>query len=103
MIAVVAVEIVVRTNAYLTGSAVPIVRKEKPKFADPNLSSTELESGSALGAFLQTPAPILDKISGPMGAQILSSTGLGFDNLIERAQVFQVPALDKIGLPQIHI
>ena len=37
-------------------------------FADRNLSSTELESGNAIGAFLQTPAPALDKISGPMGA-----------------------------------
>ena len=32
------------------------------------LSSTELESENAFGAFLQTPAPVLDKISGPMGA-----------------------------------
>ena len=32
------------------------------------LSSTELESGNALGAFLQTPAPVLDKSSGSMGA-----------------------------------
>ena len=42
-----------------------------------NISSTELESGNAcLGAFLQTPAPVLDKNSGPMGARFLSSTGL---------------------------
>ena len=33
-------------------------------FADWNLSSTELESGNILGAFLQTSAPVLDKISG---------------------------------------
>ena len=39
-------------------------------------ASTELESGNALGAFLQTPAPVLDRISGPMGARFLSSTGL---------------------------
>ena len=37
-----------------------------------NLSNTELECGSALGAFLQTPAPVLDQISGLMGAQFLS-------------------------------
>ena len=49
------------------------------------LSSTELESGNPLGASLQTTAPVLDRISGPMmGAGFLSSTGLGFSNLIER-------------------
>ena len=53
----------------------------------------------ALGAFLQTPAPVLDKNSGPMGAQFLSSTGLGFVNLIERAQLFPAPALDKNQSP----
>ena len=68
-------------------------------FADWNLSNTELESGNALGAFLQTSAPVLDKNSGPMGAQFLSSTGLGFVNLIERAQIFPVPALDKNQSP----
>ena len=52
--------------------------------ADWNLSSTELESGNAIGAFLQAPAPVLDKISGPMGARFLSSTGLRSGNLIER-------------------
>ena len=35
--------------------------------ADCILSRTELESGNALGAFLQTPSPVLDKISGPIG------------------------------------
>ena len=45
--------------------------------ADRNLSSTELESGKATGAFLQTPATVLDEISGPMNARFLSSTGLG--------------------------
>ena len=39
--------------------------------------------------------PVLDKISGPMGARFLSSTRLGFGNLTERAQFFPVPALDK--------
>ena len=32
-----------------------------------NASSTELDSGNPLGACLQTPAPVLDKNSGPMG------------------------------------
>ena len=68
-------------------------------FADWNLSSTELESGNAIGAFLQTPAPVLDKIFGPMGAQILSSAGLGSGNLIERAQFPPAPALDKSRSP----
>ena len=49
-----------------------------------NLFSKELESGNAIGAFLQsqTPAPVQDKISGPMGARFLSSTALGSGNLI---------------------
>ena len=64
-----------------------------------NLSSTELESGNAIGAFLQAPAPVLDKISGPMGARFLSSTGLRSGNLIETAQFFPVPALDKNRSP----
>ena len=37
------------------------------------LSSRELESSNARGAFLQTPAPMLDKNPAPMGARILSS------------------------------
>ena len=75
------------------------------KIADWNLSSTELESGNALGAFLQTPAPVLDKISGPTGAELLSSTGLGFGTLIERerererAKSLPVLALDKNRSP----
>ena len=64
-----------------------------------NRSTTALESGNATGAFLQTPAPVLDKISGPMGARFLSSTGLGFGNLIGRAQFSAVPALDKNRSP----
>ena len=48
-----------------------------------------------IGAFLQTRAPVLDKLSGPMGAQFLSSTGLGTGNLLGRAQVPPAPALDK--------
>ena len=61
--------------------------------------STELESGNAIGAFLQTPAPVLDKIPGPMGTRFLSSTWLGSGDLIGRAQFPPAPALDKIGLP----
>ena len=59
-----------------------------------------LESGNAIGAFLQTPAPVLDKNFGPMGARSLSSTALGSGNLIERAQSPpQHPHWTKIGLP----
>ena len=68
-------------------------------FTDWNLSSTELEPGKAIGAFLQTPAPVLDKISGPMGAPFLSSTGLGSGNLIGWAQFPPAPALDKNRSP----
>ena len=64
--------------------------------ANRNLSSTELECENALEAFLQTPAPVVDKVSGPMGAQFLSSTGLGFGILVGRAQPLPVAALDKI-------
>ena len=67
--------------------------------ADWNLSSTELESENAIGAFLQTPAPVLDKNSGPMGARFLSSTGLGSGKLIGRAQSPPAPALDKNRSP----
>ena len=70
-------------------------------FADWNLSSTELECGNAIGAFLQTPAPVLDKISGPMGARFLSGTGLGSGNLIGRTQIPPAPALDKNRSPII--
>ena len=71
-------------------------------FAAWNLSSTELESGNAIGAFLQTRAPVLDKISGPMGARFLSSTGLGSGNLIEWAQFPPAPALDKKSVSHTH-
>ena len=54
---------------------------------------------NALGVFLQTPAPVLDKISGPLGARFFSSTGLRFGTLIGRAQFFPVPALDKHQSP----
>ena len=63
-------------------------------------SSTELESGNALGAFLQTPDPVMDKISEPMGARFLSSVGLGSGNLIGRAQFPPAPALDKNRSPK---
>ena len=69
--------------------------------ADWNVSSAELESGNALGAFLQTPAAVLDKISGPMGARFLSSTGLWFGTLIARAQFSSVPRLDKNRSPSV--
>ena len=61
-----------------------------------------MESGNATGAFLQTPAPVLDKISGPMGARFLSSAGLGSGNLIGRAQFPQRPYWIKIGHPLLY-
>ena len=48
--------------------------------------------------FLQTPASALVKVSGPMGARFLCSTGLGAGNLIGRAQLLSVPALDTKSL-----
>ena len=60
-----------------------------------NLFSTELESGNAPGAFLQNPAPALDKIPGPIGVRFLSSVGLQFGTLTKRAQLLPAPALDK--------
>ena len=51
------------------------------------------------GAFLQTPAPVLDTISGPLGAGFLSSAGLQFATRIARAQLLPAPALDKISIP----
>ena len=70
-----------------------------------NLSSTELESGNVIGAFLQTPAPVLDKISGPMGARFLSSTGLGSGNLLGRAQLlrFEIAAIAILILKFVHL
>ena len=58
-----------------------------------------MEAGNALGAFLQTPAPVLDESSGQMGARILYSTGLGFGTLLGRAQFSPVPALDRNRSP----
>ena len=57
-------------------------RTQKIFLAERDLSSTELESGNALERFLQAPAPALDQISGPMGAQFVSCTGLGLGTLI---------------------
>ena len=65
--------------------------------------SAELESGNAIGAFLQTPAAVLDKTSGSKGARLLSSTGLGCGNLIGRAQLFSAPALDRNRSPKSPI
>ena len=84
---------------YIPGKVLPVL--VSTGVADRNLSSTELESGIALGAFLQTPAPVLDKISGPMGAQFLYSTGLRFGTLMEKAEFFPVPALDKNRSPMV--
>ena len=77
------------------------LEKYLPFIADRNLSSTELEYGNPMGASLRTPAPVLDKISGPMGARFLSSAGLGSGNLIGRAQFPPAPALDKNRSPTL--
>ena len=71
------------------------LRKILCSIADWNLSSAELESGNAPRAFLQTPAPALDKIPGPMGPWLLSSTRLELGTLIRKTQVSPAPALDK--------
>ena len=61
--------------------------------------STELEFGNAPERFLQTPTPTLNEISGPMGAQFLSSVGLGFGTLIGQAHLLPIPSLDKNQFP----
>ena len=48
---------------------------KRDDLADAALCATELWSGNAWGAFLQTPAPVLNEISGPMGARFSSCTG----------------------------
>ena len=88
-----------RINSHFETLFQQLSKNESKFLADLNLSSTELESGNAIGAFLQTPAPVLDKISGPMGARFLSSTGLGSGNLTGRAQFPQHPHWIKISLP----
>ena len=45
--------------------------------ADRNVSSTDLESGNALGAFLQTTAPGLEKILDPWVEDVYPVVGLG--------------------------
>ena len=55
--------------------------------------------GNAPGGLLQTPAAVLDKISGPKGEEIVSSIGLQFGTLIETAQLLPVPALDENQSP----
>ena len=57
------------------------------------IPSTELESGNALGAFLQTPAPVLDETSGPMDARFLSVLGWGLVPPHRRAHFSPVAAL----------
>ena len=51
------------------GDAEPEGALHKKSFiADRDASSADLESGNATGALLQVPAPVLDTLSGPMGA-----------------------------------
>ena len=47
------------------------------KIADWSLSSRELVSGNSIGAFSPDPAPLLDKISGPMGRDFCPVLGWG--------------------------
>ena len=49
-----------------------------------------------IGAFLQTTAPVLDKIYGLMGGWFLSSTGLGSGTVIGGREFLSAPSLDKI-------
>ena len=42
---------------------------------------------------------VLDKISAPMGAQYLSSIGLGFGTLVGKAHALPIPALGKNQSP----
>ena len=54
-------------------------------------------------AFLQTPAPILNKISGLMGSRTVFSTGLQFATVIEReSNSSQHQHLIKSGLPNTY-
>ena len=78
--------------------ALPLWTKEEENIstsAERDMSSTELESGNATERFLQTTTPILDKISGPMCVQFLSSIGLAFGTLIGKARLLPIRALDK--------
>ena len=63
--------------------------------ADSDLSSAELESGNALGAFRQTRAPALDKISGPPGARFYPVLGWGLATSHRENAILPAPALDK--------
>ena len=79
-------------------------QKDRNKLSELRLEFIQYRTGvwkCHTGAFLQTPAPVLDKFSGPMGARFLSSTGLGSDNLIGQAQFPPAPALDKNRSPTI--
>ena len=87
-----------RTDCWRSLKAHP---KCKQSVTDWNLSSTELEPGNPIRAFLQIPAPVLDKISGSMGSRFLSSTGLGFGTLIQRERnSSQHQHWIRIGLPE---
>ena len=49
-----------------------------------------------IGAFLQTTAPVLDKIYGLIGGWFLSSAGLGSGTVIGGREFLSAPSLDKI-------
>ena len=61
------------------------------------LSSAELESGSAPGAFLPTPAPVLEDVRNFL---ILYWAGV-WQSFIGRAQVLSVRALDQNRSPSV--
>ena len=73
-----------------------------PLFHD--YSSTTIQCsigvGNAPGTLLKIPAPVLDNISGPMGARLLSSTGLGIGILLSLrgSEFLPAPAGSKCGL-----
>ena len=72
-------------------------------FADRDSSRTELESGHTLCAFLQAQAPVLDKMSGPMGVHnVYPVLGWGLAPSYGERNFSPALALDKNQSP-IHI
>ena len=59
--------------SFIRGSAWACTRSQTEVYPEIKWINFKCRSG----AFLQTPAPVLDKISGPKGARFLSNTGLG--------------------------
>ena len=64
-----------------------------------------MQSGDGSGAFLHIPAPLVDKIPGPVSARFSFSTGLQFGTLLGREELLPARALDKsrtLSLPPTH-